>query len=350
MRYMEPQIIETATTKTCRSKEYNFYFNKRNGFFMRCGKTLNDDPQFSPFGNEILDVQTPSICNGIADKNGVESPCHFCYQSRSKNGVNMSFETFKKILDLMPKTLVQVAINADAKAESNPDIWRMMEYARSKGIVPNITIAQVTDKNLDNLIQYCGAVAVSRYENKDICYDSVKALTDRGLAQCTIHQLVAAETYDQILETFNDYLTDERLKKLRAVVLLTLKRKGRGTNLKPMESWYFSKIVHYALDKQIPLGFDSCSCWKVMEILKDQPSSKVLNMLSEPCEAFCMSEFVDVNGHAYPCSFCSGTPGWEEGIDLLKCQTVEDLWNHPKALAFRKKLLDNNRKCPIYDI
>lgn len=34
--------------KQVRTKDYNYNFDKENGYFERWGKTLKDDPQFSP--------------------------------------------------------------------------------------------------------------------------------------------------------------------------------------------------------------------------------------------------------------------------------------------------------------
>jgi len=43
--------------KVLRSENYNYIFNSRTGFFVRWGKTADDDPQYSPFGPEILDLE-----------------------------------------------------------------------------------------------------------------------------------------------------------------------------------------------------------------------------------------------------------------------------------------------------
>lgn len=238
-------VSETPTKKIVRSKTYNYNFDKETGFFARWGKTKEDDPLFSPFGPEILDIEITTKCDGVGGK-----LCPFCYKSNTPNGKNMSFETFKKMIDKFPtyeqelvvivvdnqygfgyppkgnvKTkkgdklakdikegdildiykkewshspqivtavrakkkkvpfLTQVAIGADSKAESNPDLWKMMDYCRKKGVIPNITVAQITDKTADKLVDKCGAVAISRYDDKNICYDSVKKLNKAILRQ-----------------------------------------------------------------------------------------------------------------------------------------------------------------------
>ena len=203
-------IFEDATKKKVQSKDYNYIFNKETGFFARWGKTKEDDPQMAP-SPEILDIEITTKCDGVGGK-----LCPFCYKSNTPNGKNMSFETFKKMIDKFPiymqrtciaedngKTtkrfvfsmpaeineendkkmeaeieakglrivgyvqkpvhfLNQVAFGADSKAKSNPDLWKMMDYCRTNGIIPNITVAEINDETADKLVEKCGAVAVSR--------------------------------------------------------------------------------------------------------------------------------------------------------------------------------------------
>jgi len=174
-------ILDHDHVKFCFSEDYNFAFDKRSGTFARWGKTLEEDPQFSPIGPEIADIEITTICHGIPDTNGKKTVCKHCYKSNTPCGENMSLETFKSVLDAFPKVLTQVAFGADSEATSNPDLWDMMRYCRSKGVVPNITVANITDETADNLASLCGAVAVSRYPNKEICYNSIEKLTDAVL-------------------------------------------------------------------------------------------------------------------------------------------------------------------------
>ena len=61
----------------------------------------------------------------------------------------MSFDTFKKIFDRLPRNLTQLAFGADAHCKSNPDIWEMMSYCRTNGkneVIPNIAVADIDDE------------------------------------------------------------------------------------------------------------------------------------------------------------------------------------------------------------
>ena len=177
------KISENNEIKIVKSEKYNYVFNKINGEFARWGISKDDDPQSCIFGPEILDIEVSTKCSGIPNVDGIKVPCKFCYKENGPIGKNMSLETFKKVLDRVSKSgvLTQLAIGADAEGTSNPDLFAMMEYARFKGIIPNITVANVTDETADKLVSLCGAVAVSRYANKDVGYDTVRKLNQAFL-------------------------------------------------------------------------------------------------------------------------------------------------------------------------
>jgi hypothetical protein len=343
------KLIENAKVKMIRSEDYNYNFDKKTGYFARWGKTLDDDPQFSSIGPEILDIEITTQCKGPGGK-----LCGFCYKGNTPHGKNMSFETFKTILRKMPRTLTQCAFGADAQAESNPDLWKMMDYCRNNDynqIIPNITVADISSETADKLIKYCGAVAVSRYADKDFCYDSVKKLTDRGLKQTNIHIMISNETYDQAVETIHDYKSDSRLAKLNAIVFLSLKQKGRGTGYTPLTTEQFKRLVDLAFNIKTPIGFDSCSANKFLKAVKDRDNYKELEMLAEPCESSCFSSYINVDGLFFPCSFTEDEWGWENGIDVVACDNfMKDIWYNKKVVEFREVLLKCKRNCPLFNV
>ena len=348
---MRAFIKQNETNKILVSENYNYYFNKDSGYFARWGKTKEDDPQYSPFGPEILDIEVTTQCKGPGGK-----LCPFCYKGNTPNGKNMSFETFKTILDKMPITLTQVAFGADAHATSNPDLWKMMEYCRNNEhnqVIPNITVADINDNVADLLARNCGAVAVSRYSDKNICYNSVKKFTDRGLKQTNIHVMISEETYDNALETILDkHEGDERLKDLNAIVLLSLKKKGRGIGYTPLSQDKFNHLVERAFLFKVPLGFDSCSAHKFLEAIKNHPDKEKLTQMVEPCESTCFSSYIDVNGFFHPCSFASAPiPEWNTALPVTECTDfVKDIWHNVTVKKFRKNLLGCGRSCPLYEV
>jgi MoaA/NifB/PqqE/SkfB family radical SAM enzyme len=323
--------------KKLTSPGYNYIFDTKTGLFMRWGNTKKDDPVFSPIGPEILDIEVSEKCS---------RGCKMCYKSNVSIGRNMTLETFKNIIDKMP-TILQIAIGI-GDVDGNPDLFPMMEYARSKGIVPNITINgyKLTDKVLDDLARLCGAVAVSNYD-KDACYWAVKNLTDRGMKQVNIHQLLAQETKGQVLQLIEDYETDLRLQKMNAIVFLSLKQKGRGESYHRLDDKDFENIVNICLEKEIRFGFDSCTACKFTNVIKDNPNFENILPMIEPCESSLFSSYVNVAGDFYPCSFSEKG----EGLNIENCiDFLEDVWYNSKTIEWRNNLIANNRNCPIYQV
>lgn len=350
------RMMVSDRIKSVRSPKYNFDFDKKSGFFLRWGATTKteDDPDYSPPGPEIADIEVTTICYGLGGK-----LCPFCYKANGPNGINMPFSLFKTIFHKFPLVLCQIAFGVDAQGVTNPDIWKMMEYCRTNSynqVIPNITVAEVNNYTADKLSELCGAVAVSRYKQKHLCYDSVKLLTDRGMIQTNIHIMIADETFDLAMETINDANSDPRLEKLNAIVFLSLKRKGRGVHFTPLPTKKFTMLVNKAFEKDVVIGFDSCSAPKFLQSVKERPDYKSLEMCSEPCESSLFSAYINVEGDFFPCSFVEGEEGWKEGICVSEVDSfLSEVWNHSKTVQFRNKVITNKdsnncRMCPIFDI
>jgi len=97
--------------KVFRSENYNYNFRLSDGFFQRWGKTLDDDPNWSPFSPEIADIEITTSCKGPKLSNGKNKLCGFCYKSNTPNGKYMSFETFKTILDKFSNIVGRMALS-----------------------------------------------------------------------------------------------------------------------------------------------------------------------------------------------------------------------------------------------
>ncbi len=349
--YNDFVVAETDTHKFLSSKDANYSFDKKDGTMATWGKTEEEDAEMFP-APTIADIEITTSCTGV---DGVL--CPFCYKSNNPNGRHMTLDTFKAIFNVLPKTLTQIAFGADSKAETNPDTFAIMQYTRDNGVIPNITVAQISDEVADKIASVCGAVAISRYSNKNVCYDSVKKLTDRGMDQVNIHMMISEETFKRALETVNDITNDERLAKLNAIVFLSLKTKGRGEKFHSLSQENFNLLIEKCKESGINYGFDSCSSLKFFRSLNNKEYATYKNMIM-PCESTLESSYINVDGEFFPCSFTEGTEGWETGIPVLENKDfVKHVWHNPKVEDFRKKLLATKscnefecRNCPIYKI
>ena len=345
------ELLENEKFKLLRSENYNYIFHKDNGFFARWGKTEEDDGDIDQSLPEIIDMEISTVCHGI------DKPCKFCYKSNTSHGEYMTFDIFKNIFHKLPPTITQLAAGI-GDIDGNPDVWKIFEYCRDNGVVPNITIngARMTPEHFDNLAKYCGAVAVSVYD-KELTYNAIQELTSRGMSQVNIHFMLANETYDKAFEVMTDIKTDPRLAKLNAMVFLSLKTKGNAkSGYNQLSQERFNHIVDYAFAKEISIGFDSCSSQKFFTFLDGNKEftedfKKNMYQCVEKCEASCYSSYINVRGIYFPCSFCECVDGWEDGINVLNCNDfLQDVWFNEKTLKFKNKLISCDRNCPIYTI
>lgn len=349
-------LLETDSEKILINENYNFIFDKKTGFFGRWGKTKDLDVDEKLGLPEIADIEISTICSGVEMPTGKHTPCKFCYKNNTSNGKYMSLETFKIIFSKLPKTITQIAFGI-GDISANPDMWNIFEHCRNNGVIPNVTIncANMTSEIYNNLVKYCGAVACSIY-NKELTYNSVYELTKLGMNQVNIHCLLSEETYLQSISLLNDIKTDVRLKKLNAVVFLSLKNKGRAekNNFKSINQDSFSFLVDLAFKNDIAIGFDSCSAVKFLNAIKNNKNKEFLSLMTEPCESSIFSSYINVDGNYFPCSFIENTENWEKGLSVLECKDfLKDIWNNEKTINFRNKVINcrNCKKaCPVYEI
>ena len=88
------KIVEKGNKKALLSPKYNYIYDKETGFFARWGENFKEDPQMSPFGPEILDLE-------ISSGGDCLGKCPFCYKCNGDDDDpthNMTFEEFKIML------------------------------------------------------------------------------------------------------------------------------------------------------------------------------------------------------------------------------------------------------------
>jgi len=331
--------------KVYRKPDYKYLFNMDNGMFLRWGKTKADNPEYSKYGPEILDIEISTICS-----NG----CSFCYKTNTSKGKNMSLDDFKKLFKKFPDTLTQIAFGI-GDIDANKDLWDIMRYCRENNIIPNITINgnRMKASDYNQLHTLCGAVAVSLYDY-DTCYNAVKELTGRGMKQVNIHALLSEETYDKCFQVMRDSQIDDRLDKLNAIVFLWLKPKGKRNKFHQLKSMKkFKELIDYAFNNHISIGFDSCSSSNFLNAIKDRKDYKKIEEMVEPCESTLFSYYINVDGIGFPCSFSEDI---YKGIDIKKAKDfLRDVWFGKESKIFRKNAIgskDSNkcRNCTLYNL
>ena len=346
---MKAIIKENADVKIFRSENYNYNFNKKTGFFARWGASEEIDPVVAP-SCEIADIE---IVSGKCLGN-----CSFCYKCNNLNSElkYMNLETFKKVFHILPKMITQIAFGI-TDIYANPDFFKIMEYTRANGVIPNYTTHGIDlDKNaIEMTAKLCGAVAVS-IVNKEKSYDAIAAFTQAGMTQCNVHFMLSLETYERAFRIIDDMKNDPRLAKMNAIVFLQYKDKNPYSTFHSLLSVEkYRKLIDYCEQNKINYGFDSCSANIYLESIKDKQNAIELEKCVDSCESTRMSFYLNTDGYAFPCSFCEGTPGWETGINILECQDfTKDFWYNSRVVEWRKNLIGTMKNgcahCPVYNL
>lgn len=345
-------VLDGRFNKITVGPDYNYYFSKITGEFRRWGKTLEDNPDYSPVGPEILDIET-SI-------NGCPNNCSFCYKGNTNQpATNMSLEQFKNILSKFPKTLTQIAFGITG-IQTNPDFIGMLEHCRHVGIIPNFTLSGIdlTDEIAEKCSKLIGALAVSAYQkDKNVCYNTVKKFTDLGVRQTNIHLMVSEETIDFVYEVLKDRLTDERLKGMNAIVFLGVKPKGRASQgYHSLSVDKYKDLIEYCFTNNISVGFDSCSAPKFEKAVRsmkvDAELEKRLIECSESCESSLFSSYINVSGMYWHCSFAENEKG-EGFVDVNGTNDfLLDVWHSDEVKRFRERsvgnMIDGCRMCHVF--
>jgi hypothetical protein len=337
-------LTDGYTQKVFRSDNYNYDFSKVTGYFKRWGKTTDDDPQWSPVGPEIADIEiSKNGCPKIDGKN-----CRYCYKSNtSAPPENMSLDTFKIILSKLGRQLTQVAFGITG-CRANPYFLEMMKHCRVEGVIPNFTLSgmDLDEEFLNQLPGLVGAVAVSYHGDAELCFKTVERLCSVGIKQVNIHAVTT--DYDAIYKLVRgveqQVLYNPNFN-LNAIVFLSLKPKGRASKMTNMPEGDLARIVRLCTDLGIRVGFDSCSAHKAMRMFEPK-----FHDMIEPCESFGLfSCYINCEAKFFPCSFAEGIGDWKEGIDLLSVNNfMEEVWNGKLLSEYRKRSIECGRKCLLF--
>lgn len=343
-------VFESENKKALNSETHKYLFNKQTGLHIRWGKTREDNPEWGL--PEIADIEISEVCSGVNGK-----LCKFCYKSNSPKGSNMSLETFKAVFSNLPKSVTQIALGI-GDISGNPDLKSIIEHCRDNGVIPNITINGdgLTDEFADFFAKNLGAIAVSFYD-KDVCFDAIKKLTDRGMNQVNIHFVINKERLQSALDLISLMGTDSRVQLMNAVVWLSIKPKGRAKETyDPLNSAEFSSLMNKCRETGIRYGMDSCSAQKFISYAKDSIEDKKelaqIEQVAEPCESTCFSMYINWEGKFFPCSFLEDEDFL--GIDCTKPMNfIEEVWMHEKTIEARNQIVGCHkcgRSCFKYEL
>jgi hypothetical protein len=348
-------VLESKTWKLTLNdnKDYHCFFSKVDGFNCRFGAKVSDDPIYCPLGPEIADIEIGAgACPKINGKN-----CAFCYKSNGGTvSYNMKFDEFKKLVDFMPKNLSQIAFGITG-VYSNPDFFKIMEYAKSIGISPNYTTngVDLDDAAIDKTLDLCGRIAVSCYEGaKEICYNTIKRVGEKAKERnkkfpCNMHIVISKDTYNHVMDVLND-VKNGKVENLGAIVFLRIKPVGRAKCLDcQIPKSMYEEIVKFCLDNNITFGFDSCGAKQVENVLNGMGKSELVTCI-EPCESSKFSSYFNWKSEYWSCSFCENNHDIMNALDPFKFNSFSEFWNSNEINNVRFPKECKCESCPYYNL
>ena len=280
--------------------------------------------------------------------------CYKCNNIANPKKV-MTFEQFKEVFKKLPKMITQIAFGI-TDIYANPDFFKIMEFCRNNGVVPNYTThgLDLNQEAIKTTAKLCGAVAVS-IVNKEKSYDAIKSFTDAGMAQVNVHYMLSDLSYDGAFSLIDDVKIDRRLSKLNAIVFLQYKDKNpysKHHSLLDVEK--YRKLIDYCEKNKVNYGMDSCSAGLFLESIKGREDENRMKQCVDSCESLRMSIYINSECKVFPCSFCEKTTGWEDGINILEYDNFDDVWHHTRVKKWREKLIGTMKNgccnCPIYNL
>jgi hypothetical protein len=200
---------------------------------------------------------------------------------------------------------------------------------------------------------------------KEKSYAAVERFVKSGMKQVNIHFMLAEETVPWAKQTVKDIKNDPRLRGMNAIVFLQYKSKGRnpGAFHSIQSVGTYKELIACCDEAGINYGFDSCSAPLYLKSIEGTPKQQEFAQFAEPCESFGMfSSYINCLSEYFPCSFCEGEAGWEQGMNVLDCNDfLRDIWFSKRLDEWRQKMMQSTsgchcvfqkqcRVCPIFDV
>jgi radical SAM protein with 4Fe4S-binding SPASM domain len=139
-----PEVHENKEVKIVRSPGYNLFYQKSNQQGVRCGRTKEEDPDFSPFGPESVTIDTSCPLPGGG------------YQ-------HLKPQIFKEVIRAIENPcLCWVTIISEGR--TNPNIKSFIETLVEKGITPRVLVERSRVSDLQYLEDLCGISELDQEE------------------------------------------------------------------------------------------------------------------------------------------------------------------------------------------
>ena len=305
----------------------SFYiFNYSNGESIYIG----EDAQRKE-GPLLLDVSITNRCM---------RGCSFCYKNAKPQGKDISLDDYSLVL-CQARTcgVTQIAIGG-GEPTLHPDFINILRLTREAGIIPNYSTNGdcITDSIMDATAKYCGAMAISIYDDLNSYKNLVKTLTDKKI-KVNLHFILNKDNLDNYIELLS--APPKWLYNINAIIFLNYKPANGKCNLILKDANQLKLNLFFNLIQRVEfcsIGFDSCTS-SFIEHFTNIDESKF-----DYCESARRSAYINEYLDVYPCSFYKGT-----GTNL-KSSSLKDIWDNDTLFLNHRNQLEVCHGCPIYNI
>ena len=275
-------------------------------------------------GPLLLDVSITNRC---------ERQCDFCYRKAQSRGYDMPIEDYSVLLSQAKQCGVQQIAIGGGEPTLHPNFISILEQTVESGLIPNYSTNAdyLTDEVLIATKKYCGAMAVSIYDNIENYQATIERISDFGIV-VNLHMILRSD----LISSYTAFLQNppKWLNKVNAIIFLNYKPADGRTELclnqtsEDSLAKFFQSVANF---KTCGVGFDTCSVSFVSNYLQTDSS------LFDYCEAARKSAYINEKLMVYPCSFYVA-----QGTNL-KEKTLHDIWN--TATAFVSHRMTVTKTC-----
>ncbi len=331
------KIFENENKKYIVCNNYNCILDKKSNSFIRCGNTINEIPISGSI--EYIDVELSNIYTNI-------KKYPFLFKTKPLNNEKyLNFNIFKKIINVLPKSLNHINFISDPECKTNPNLWDILEYCKLKNITTSITVDNIDKETARRLSTLCKIISVNTHQDKNICYNTIKNISDFNIKPI-LNILVSKETHHIIIRIINDYHKDSRLSNLSNLYLIGLKKIENWRFLNDIDKKRLNDIIKNMLENNIPFNTDCQLTPYVISKYKNK-LNQYHNMQFIQCEAFTFSAYIDVYNYIFPCRYYIPTNHFW-GFNILD---FDKYWNNENFIKIKKLFMysKNNKKyCFLY--
>ncbi len=192
-----------------------------------------NDFEYRKEGPLLLDVAITNRCN---------RECDFCYRQSKINGYDMPIEDYTFLLTQAKQCGVQQIAIGGGEPTLHPNFIDILRLTSENGIMPNYSTNadHLTDEMLIATKKYCGAIAVSIYENIDSYKDTIERIVDFGII-VNLHMILRSDLISYYVDILKN--PPQWLKKVNAIIFL---------NYKPADGVVcFKRLIHHDMSKSL---------------------------------------------------------------------------------------------------